>query len=188
MPPYFISDRAGAREAIWDFLNNARSTYLVNLLSDSNYLVRNAFEAALRYDSFGKRELIADALNIWVAARFIENPWRIIHGHYRMGIEPTYERDHRYHGFVPVTPVMDTQLDEIVIRDLLDPISTRFLKNLEAKIAEKDPRNWLEIHFAVFIMMSNVGWITKDVVTQTTEKGLKVLVFSISLLACIWID
>lgn len=54
MPPYFISDRAGAREAIWDFLNNARSTYLVNLLSDSNYLVRNAFEAALRYNSFGK--------------------------------------------------------------------------------------------------------------------------------------
>lgn len=96
-----------------------------------------------------------------------------------MGAETTYEQDHRYHDFVPVTPIMDTQLDEIVIRDLLVPFTTRFLERLKAKIDERKSENWLEIHFAVFIMMSNVGWITKDVVAQTTEKGLKVCVVGI---------
>ena len=91
-----------------------------------------------------------------------------------MGAEAIYEKGHRYNDFVPVTPIMDTQLDEIVIKDLLDPITDRFLKNLKAKIDERRPENWLEIHFAIFIMMSNVGWISKDMIMQTTEKGLKV--------------
>lgn len=54
MPPYFISDRAGAREATYDFLVNARSFYLDSLLANSNRLIWSTFEAALRYDPFGK--------------------------------------------------------------------------------------------------------------------------------------
>ncbi|KAF3046468.1 hypothetical protein E8E12_009812 [Didymella heteroderae] len=173
MPPYFISDRAGAREAMYDFLVHARSFYLDGLLANSSRLIWATFDAASRYDPFGKPELVVDAFNLWVASRFIESPWRIVHGAYQMGAEVTYEQNHRYHDFVPVTPIMDTQLDEIVIRDLLVPITTRFLKKLKAKIDERKPEDWLEIHFAVFIMMSNVGWITKDMVAQTTEKGLK---------------
>lgn len=191
MPPFFISDRAGAREAIYDFLLNARSAYLNQLIPSSSRLIWATFEAASRYDPFGKvghnsacqlsiglteakSGLIADAFNIWVAARFIERPWRIALGACQMGAEPIYEKGHRYHDFVPVTPIMDTQLDEIVIKDLLDPITDRFLRNLKAKIDERRSENWLEVHFAIFIMMSNVGWIIKDIITQTTEKGLKV--------------
>ena len=54
MPPYFISDRAGAREAMYDFLVHARSFYLDGLLANSSRLIWATFDAASRYDPFGK--------------------------------------------------------------------------------------------------------------------------------------
>jgi hypothetical protein len=91
-----------------------------------------------------------------------------------MGVQPTEEPGHPYDGFIPVTPIMDTQLDDLVIRDLLAPLTTQFLKRLKVKIDERKSENWMEIHFAMFIMMSNIGWIVKDMIAMTTWKGLKV--------------
>jgi hypothetical protein len=69
-----------------------------------------------------------------------------------MGVQPTEEHGHPYDGFIPVTPIMDTQLDDLVIRDLLAPLTAQFLKRLKAKIDERKSENWMEIHFAMFIM------------------------------------
>lgn len=92
----------------------------------------------------------------------------------QIGLEVTNEPGHPYHGFIPVTPIMDTQLDDLVIRDLLTPLTERLLKRLNEKIFEQKRENWMEIYFAMFIIMSNIGWILKDMVTMTTWKGLKV--------------
>jgi hypothetical protein len=97
-----------------------------------------------------------------------------------MGVQPTEEHGHPYDGFIPVTPIMDTQLDDLVIRDLLAPLTAQFLKRLKAKIDERKSENWMEIHFAMFIMMSNIGWIVKDMIAMTTWKGLKVSTSSMS--------
>lgn len=70
---------------------------------------------------------------------------------------------------------MDTQLDDLVIRDLLVPLTNRFLARLKAKVDEGKKENWLEIYLAMFIMMSNTGWIVKDMIAMTTWKGLKVM-------------
>lgn len=99
-----------------------------------------------------------------------------------MGVQPTDELGHPYDGFIPVTPIMDTQLDDLVIRDLLVPLTNQFLKRLKAKIDERKPEDWLEIHLAMFVMMSNIGWIIKDMIAMTSWKGLKVSNTALSLL------
>lgn len=91
-----------------------------------------------------------------------------------IGLEPTTEPGHPYNDYIPVTPIMDTQLDDLIIRYLITPLTTRFLKRLKDKIEERKKENWLEIFLAMFIMMSNIGMVLKDVVERTTEKGLKV--------------
>jgi hypothetical protein len=70
--------------------------------------------------------------------------------------------------------MMDTQLDDLVIRHLIAPLSARFLQKLKSKIDERKSENWLDIYLAIFIMLSNIGWITKDMLAQATWKGLKV--------------
>jgi hypothetical protein len=114
-------------------------------------------------------------LDLWVSARFIESYWRVISGGHDIGMmEPTYEPGHPYHDFVPVTPIMDSQLDDLVIRDLIAPLTKQYLKLLQQKINEKRKENWLEIYLAIFIMMSNIGWILKDMTHHSSWKGLKV--------------
>lgn len=195
MPPYFISDLDAARQSIRMFLSTARSPYIDSLLADSNPIVCKTFQAALTFVAFGQAsttalltaraspptngrmlqsKLVSEALDIWVAARFIETHWRVFCGGPSIGLEPTNEPDHPYDGFIPVTPMMDTQLDDLFIRDLLAPLTTRFLARLKAKIEEGKRQNWQEIYFALFITMSNIGWIIKDMVVMTKWKGLKV--------------
>jgi hypothetical protein len=91
-----------------------------------------------------------------------------------IGLEPTNELGHPFNGIIPVTPVMDTQLDDIVIRDLLIPLTQRLLKNLKAKMDERKTANWLEIYLAMFVVMSNMEWVMKDLVAWTNRHGLKV--------------
>ncbi|KAF4987082.1 hypothetical protein FDECE_15605 [Fusarium decemcellulare] len=173
VPPYFISDLDEARCNIRQFVYDVRSTYIEALHQDSSPLIRQTFQAALNYAAFNKTELVSVALNTWVAARLIEDQWRVFNGGALIGIEPTNEPGHPWNGFSPVTPIMDSQLDDLVIRDLLEPLSAEFLQKLKAKIDERKPENWLEIYLALFIMMSNAGMTTKDMKVNAAWKGLK---------------
>jgi len=91
-----------------------------------------------------------------------------------LGLEPTLEPGNPWNHKIPVTPIMDTQIDDLVIKGILIPLTVRFLNNLKDKIDEKKRENWLDIYLAIFIMMSNVEWILKDVVEYTDRHGMKV--------------
>lgn len=118
--------------------------------------------------------MVSEALDVWVAARFIESQWRVVGNGEKIGLEPQNEPGHPFCGFTPVTPIMDTQLDDLAIRELLVPFTSRFLKSLKERFDEKKRENWMEIYFALFIMMSNIGWTIRDMITHATWKGLKV--------------
>ena len=91
-----------------------------------------------------------------------------------IGLEPSSEPGNPFNGIIPVTPAMDTQLDDIFLRDLLIPLEKRLLKGLKDKIYEQKRENWLEIYLTIFIMMSNMGWVMKDILAWTGRYGLKV--------------
>lgn len=91
-----------------------------------------------------------------------------------IGLEPTSEPGNPFNGIIPVTPVMDTQLDDIFLRDLLIPLTKRLLQGLKDKIDEQKRENWLEIYLTMFIMMSNMGWVIKGVLPWASRYGLRV--------------
>lgn len=173
MPPYFISDLDYAKESVITFLRDARDVYIDKLLGKGDPLIRRTFDVARSFAADGKSPLISTALDVWVSARFIEDHWQVFCGGLQIGAVMTNEPGHPYHGFIPVTPIMDTQLDDLVIRVLIKPRLDLFLARLKKKLDERKRENWLELFLAKFVMMSNIGWVIKDMIAMTTWKGLK---------------
>jgi hypothetical protein len=175
MPPYFISNMGVARNNIRQFLDSTRGSYVVSLLEGSNPLVRRAFAMAMSHAAGGKSPLVSEALDTWVAARLIESHWRVSSGYSMSDVGPiASEEGHPYRNFNPITPMMDSQFDDLVIREFLSPQRDRILQRLKKMFYDDRRRsNWLEIHLTILIMMSNTGWILKDMMNMMDWKGLK---------------
>lgn len=54
MPPIFISDLEAARQELMNFTKRVRSVYIETLVADSNPIVRQTFQAALLFATFGQ--------------------------------------------------------------------------------------------------------------------------------------
>ena len=110
-------------------------------------------------------------MKFWSATRLTERTWRIC-GDNALGLEPITELGNPWFDTIPVTPIMDTQLDELAIKGILLPLREKVLNELKAKIDQNKRENWFEIYLAVFILMCNVEWILADVIDYTARHGM----------------
>lgn len=197
MPPFYICNEEEAECNMKNAVTTGKEEYINVLLGDSNPITRKTFEAAFRhletsevrdfpFRSLFKRHagflisniplqsrLILDCLKFWVATRFIEKPWRICSAGLP-GFYPSIEPSCPFSGIIPVTPIMDTQIDDMAIKALLDPLGKRILAELNRKILEKTKENWWEIYLATFIIMNNFEFVFNDVRDYTSRHGLRV--------------
>lgn len=62
-----------------------------------------------------------------------------------------------FHDRIPVPPIVDLQIDLIVINELLQPELKKILKGLKTMSETSDPwSNWFEIYLTNFILLHNV--------------------------------
>ncbi|KAI8626340.1 hypothetical protein F5Y19DRAFT_227142 [Xylariaceae sp. FL1651] len=172
MPPYFIYDLNEAVANMQEYATLSRSSYISSLLDGHNQVACLTFEAAFRYLDTNESSLISHALSLWAATRLTERTWRVC-GPYTLDFNPSTERDNPWNGIIPVTPIMDTQLDEAAIKGLLIPLKTKVLMELDRKMKQPDPKTWYEVSLALCIVLNNFEWIFADVVDYTTRHGMK---------------
>ncbi|KAI2602324.1 hypothetical protein GGR54DRAFT_634076 [Hypoxylon sp. NC1633] len=172
MPPFYIINEEEAARNMRRAVASKKEEYINCLLVAANPIIRKTFEAAFRYVEITHSRLVLDCLTFWVATRFIEKPWRICSDGLP-GFEAPYELHCPFNGIIPVTPIMDTQIDDMAIKFLLNPLGKRILKDLNEKIHEKKRENWFEIYLATFIIMNNFEFVFSDVVDYTKRHGLK---------------
>ncbi|KAK7419223.1 hypothetical protein QQZ08_010935 [Neonectria magnoliae] len=94
----------------------------------------------------GQTELLQETLYIWIATRLIEKPWRVsndemLEHDISDTAHPFWDITSPYHLHIPVTPVMDNQLDQIVIKNILIPLSSSTMKRLRILIEANKPAN-----------------------------------------------
>jgi hypothetical protein len=100
--------------------------------------------------------LVERALELWVCCRFIEEPWSII-GSETLGMSRNVNPNCPYYDRIPVPPIVDLQIDLIVINELLQPKLRKILKMVKKMLETSDPWNsWFEIYLAYFILLHNV--------------------------------
>lgn len=75
---------------------------------------------------------------------------------------------------VPVTPVMDTQLDELAITEVLVPLKAKLLRLLKARVLAKKKEHWYEIYLASFIILHNAERVLDHVVDFGRRFGVSV--------------
>lgn len=73
-----------------------------------------------------------------------------------LGMSPVPDIDCPWGGTVPVTPIMDTQMDHLVIHTIMNPLRKKIITQLYAKIMQKHRENWYEIYLTMFILMGNM--------------------------------
>ncbi|KAJ4367027.1 hypothetical protein N0V83_007557 [Neocucurbitaria cava] len=155
MPPYCISDIKKAQQSLITYMRKAKSAYFNRFVDRSNALLFNTFKMAAMCD-FTKRPLINKALDIWAATRLIERTWKMC-GSETLGIHPVKGRSDPWKGFVPVTPIMDQQLDQVVIREILVPRRNQLLAQLKEKVYNEYNRKLhaFEVYMTFFILLNN---------------------------------
>jgi hypothetical protein len=62
-----------------------------------------------------------------------------------------------YYDRIPVPPIVDLQIDLVVINEILKPELKTILKMLKTMLESSDAwSNWFEIYLAYFILLNNV--------------------------------
>ena len=155
-PPYRITNPPHLKSQITDYVQRSTRLYLKKYVDWSDGLVSETFHMTLRLA--GDSYLINQVLFLWSATRLIEETWRIC-GEDTLGMEPVGD-DSPWAGIIPVTPVMDQQLDQMAIREVLNPLKKYILSALHARFqdAAKPPRskrNWLELFLVSFVLLHN---------------------------------
>ena len=153
MPWYCISDIDDVRDQLRQYIQSSMRLYLKKYVDWSERIVGSTFGMALRL--VDQSDLIRETLILWSSTRLIEETWRIC-GEDTLGMEPV-QGDAPWAGIIPVTPIMDQQLDQLVIHFVLKPLSEWILRNLYRKFQDaakkKTLQHWLEVFVASFVLL-----------------------------------
>jgi hypothetical protein len=94
----------------------------------------------------------------------IEGPW-CISGEETLGIPFMKDPECPRFNMIPITPIMDTQLDQITIQCILEPLRLSLLRELEEKVKLQKPELFFEIFLTVFVLLCS---IERNAVAQAT--------------------
>lgn len=123
--------------------------------------------------------MVADTLSLWAISRMIEIPWQMC-GTDTLGVSLVTDATSPHHGKIPIPPIMDTQLDQIVIRLILNPLRAKVVQKFEQLITPAKPENWWEVYLSAFIMLNHIERLAMHSVTHARThtmavSGLRVL-------------
>ena len=172
-PHFAIADRDHAADQVRQFIDSNLDEYVDRLLPASSEpsaaFVRMAFQTAL--DRAQTSSLIALTVRFWVAGRLIEDPWSI-QGKETLGMKADPCAASPYSRRIPVTPIMDFQIDNIVIYDYLMIMLDRIRKAMKERIMPMKKEDWFDIHLAIFVLLHHVDLTLKHDVDFASSRNL----------------
>uniref|UniRef100_A0A4E9EJY3 Uncharacterized protein n=1 Tax=Gibberella zeae TaxID=5518 RepID=A0A4E9EJY3_GIBZA len=145
--PWAIEDAKEATEEAHRYLSRCVKGYLEAILDDSNHLVYDIFDWAVRLSTFPEPNiLLYDVLRLWVACRFLEGRWRCVGSN-------TFDTKKLSHYYAP--PFINYQLAALITERVLEPLRITVLRRLENLMLANKKENWFTITLIVFILLHN---------------------------------
>ncbi|EUC40780.1 hypothetical protein COCMIDRAFT_40949 [Bipolaris oryzae ATCC 44560] len=166
MPPYCLAQVPDVRTNIKTYIHRERDRYLNLLLAESSSsqpmegtesITQLTVKVALAYAEKRPESVVSMALDMWAYCRVIEREWTIC-GEDTLGLSKVKDPSSPWHKFIPITPIMDVQLDQIVIKDILDPLRQKLILSLEDLIKQHVPKNWFDCYLTMYILLNHIEW------------------------------
>ncbi|KAL2133370.1 hypothetical protein VTI74DRAFT_2458 [Chaetomium olivicolor] len=159
MPPFCLTNIEKIRSHFCEYIAAAKLSYLEALKSDDE-LAWMTVSASMEYAKSRPGSLTADALNLWAISRMIEIPWEIYRTD-KLRISPVDDTSSPHHGKIPIPPIMDTQLDQILIQHILTPLRAKVVEKFEDLINPVKPEVWFDIYLSAFILLNHIERLAK---------------------------
>lgn len=153
MPHICVTDREHAKRSAVIYAQRSISRYWKAHLPSCDALTRDTFIMA----SISKDKLVEDSLMLWSACRMTEKSWRLCQPEI-FGLTPSPDPANPWFGTVPVTPIMDQQLDEVFQAAVLMPLQERVLREMDARLSDLNIRKegFLNLLLSKFILLNNL--------------------------------
>jgi hypothetical protein len=184
-PTYCISNIDSATSALLAYIIQFRNTFLRDAISFSNPVTSSVLQQALHYDTANPNSLVSHALDLCAAARIIEHDWHFVSPADKLDalglpicsspfISPEDMQTCPWPNQAPVTPMMDTQLDQIVTRTYLTRTRQILLKKLETALTiEYRKERWLELFLTICILMIHEEFLLQHSRRMSLRVGAK---------------
>lgn len=172
MPPLCLAHMEQARNSLKTYIRESWCRYLLDIATNSTTIVREVLMEAQRYCSINRNPFVRRALMLLAINRMIEWDWSICTPG-ALSLPIVDDEESPWCGKAPITPVMDTQLDQIVIKDVLLPLRRKLLPELQAKMQAGQKEEWFEIFLVVFILSTNTEWLLRHSRKNAKRYGAK---------------
>ncbi|KAG7287574.1 hypothetical protein NEMBOFW57_007086 [Staphylotrichum longicolle] len=159
MPTFCLTNIPKVDAHLRQYVSAAKWSYLRSLEKDDE-LAWMTVSTAMGYAKANPNSLVADALDLWAISRVIETPWEMC-GDDTLGVSRIQDTSSPHHGKVPIPPIMDTQLDQIVIQHMLNPLRAVVVEKFEQLITPAKPEAWWEVYLSAFILLSHIEHLAK---------------------------
>ncbi len=73
-----------------------------------------------------------------------------------LGISEITDPTSPHNGKVPIPPIMDTQLDQVVIQNILTPLRKRVVEKFEKLITPVKREAWWEVYLSAFVILNHI--------------------------------
>ncbi|KAK3688256.1 hypothetical protein B0T22DRAFT_376723 [Podospora appendiculata] len=159
MPHFCLTNIDKVTNHFRKYIKEAKDSYL-GLLDGEDDLAWMTISMAMNYAATKPGSLVDTALGLWAICRMIEIPWEIC-GEDTLGFSRVADPTNPHYQKIPIPPIMDTQLDQVLIRSVLVPLKDRLIKQLEEKISPAKPDAWFETYLTAFVVLSHIERLAK---------------------------
>ncbi|KAK4222965.1 hypothetical protein QBC38DRAFT_374093, partial [Podospora fimiseda] len=171
MPPFCLTNIEKVHSHYLQYIQEAKWSYLESLQSDDE-LSWTTVKMGMAYAKKRPGSLVADVLDLWAISRMIEIPWEMC-GQDTLGVKRINNPENpNWHNKIPIPPIMDTQLDQIVIQHILKPLRQRVIDKFQELVTPAKPEAWFEIYLAAFVILNHIERLAKHSVSHARTHSM----------------
>ncbi|KAL2143606.1 hypothetical protein VTI28DRAFT_10191 [Corynascus sepedonium] len=171
MPDFCLTNMKEVYYHFRQYIDSAKWAYLESLETEDE-LAWMTVSTAMQYARRNPNSLVADCLHLWAIARMIEIPWEMC-GLDTLGVSPVTDPTSPHKGRIPIPPIMDTQLDQVVIRSVLMPLREKVIQKFESLITPVKREAWWEVYLSSFIILNHIERLARHSVVHARTHTMR---------------
>jgi hypothetical protein len=172
MPPYCLTNVEKIHRHMCQYIASAKWAYLESVKTEDD-LAWMTISTAMQYAQLNPKSLVADSLDLWAISRMIEIPWEMC-GPDTLGVSPVTDPTSPQKGRIPIPPIMDTHLDQIVIKSILTPLRERVVGKFERLITPAKRESWWDVYLSAFILLNHIERLARHSVDHARTHTMPV--------------